>query len=68
MQHVNTFISLSTVMDEENEWDQLNAKTWRGLGLTDPIKTVEVCSMLFRLAPGLSGSVDRKSGSFYLPS
>lgn len=55
-------------MDEENEWDQLNAKTWRGLGLTDPIKTVEVCSMLFRLAPGLSGSVDRKSGSFYLPS
>lgn len=24
------------------EWESLNRKTWRGLGLTDPVKTVEV--------------------------
>jgi len=30
-------------MDEdENEWEALNRTNWRGLGLTDPIKSVEV--------------------------
>jgi hypothetical protein len=33
-------------MDEdENEWEALNRTNWRGLGLTDPIKAVEVCSL-----------------------
>jgi len=27
---------------EENEWEQLNRTNWKGLGLTDPIKNVEV--------------------------
>lgn len=29
--------------EDESEWDQLNKTNWRGLGLTDPIKRVEVC-------------------------
>lgn len=29
--------------DETEQWDQINNKAWRGLGLTDPIKNVEVC-------------------------
>ena len=29
-------------VDEDNEWDQLNKTTWKGLKLSDPIKTVEV--------------------------
>lgn len=34
-------------MDEdENEWEALNRINWRGLGLTDPIKSVEVCLSL----------------------
>jgi hypothetical protein len=28
--------------EEENEWDQLNKTSWNGLGLTDPVKNVEV--------------------------
>lgn len=28
--------------EEESEWDQLNQTSWKGLGLTDPIKSVEV--------------------------
>jgi hypothetical protein len=31
------------VMNEaENEWDQITATNWKGLGLNDPIKKVEV--------------------------
>jgi DNA-directed RNA polymerase III subunit RPC2 len=30
------------VVDEESDWDLLNRTNWRGLGLTDPIKSVEV--------------------------
>lgn len=30
------------VNDDESEWDHLNRTHWRGLGLTDPIKSVEV--------------------------
>lgn len=29
---------------DENDWDHLNQANWRGLGLTDPIKSVEVRS------------------------
>lgn len=28
--------------EEENEWEHLNRTNWRGLGLTDSIKSVEV--------------------------
>lgn len=27
---------------EDSQWDQLNRTEWRGLGLTDPIKSIEV--------------------------
>lgn len=38
----------------DDSWDGLNRTEWRGLGLTDPIKKVEVsdskmCSMALRL-------------------
>lgn len=29
--------------NDHDEWSQLNQTDWRGLGLTDPIKNVEVC-------------------------
>jgi hypothetical protein len=32
--------------DGEDEWEQLNRTNWRGLGLTDPIKNIEVCLRL----------------------
>lgn len=28
--------------EEENDWDKLNRTSWKGLGLTDPVKSVEV--------------------------
>ena len=28
---------------EDEEWARAAQKNWRGLGLTDPIKSVEVC-------------------------
>lgn len=37
-------------MDEDdNEWESLIRTNWRGLGLTDPIKGVEVCPPLLAL-------------------
>jgi hypothetical protein len=33
---------MADLNDEESEWDHLNRTNWRGLGLTDPIKSVEV--------------------------
>ena len=33
-------------IDEESEWDHLNRTNWHGLGLTDPIKSIEVRFML----------------------
>jgi hypothetical protein len=33
---------MADLHDEESEWDHLNRANWRGLGLTDPIKSVEV--------------------------
>ena len=35
-------------VDEESEWDHLNRTSWRGLGLTDPIKSIEVRFMSSR--------------------
>lgn len=32
------------------EWESLNRKTWRGLGLTDPVKKVEVSPLLTKLS------------------
>ena len=32
---------------EDTEWDQLNRGKWRGIGLTDPIKNVEVFGLSF---------------------
>lgn len=39
--------------DTELEWDQIAQKTWSGLGLTDPIKRIEVSSapLIFELTP-----------------
>lgn len=31
--------------DDENDWDVLNQPKWRGLGISDPIKSVEVREM-----------------------
>lgn len=33
---------MAIVGEEENDWEHLNRTNWRGLGLADPIKTVEV--------------------------
>lgn len=32
--------------EEESDWEHLNRTNWRGLGLADPIKTVEVFFLL----------------------
>lgn len=29
--------------DDEQDWEEDSQPNWRGLGLTDPIKSVEVC-------------------------
>lgn len=34
---------MGTRQDEEETWQSGDAAHWRGLGLTDPIKSVEVC-------------------------
>jgi DNA-directed RNA polymerase III subunit RPC2 len=33
---------MGTLQEEETEWEQLNRTNWRGIGLADPIKSVEV--------------------------
>lgn len=30
---------------DEDDWDEVERSNWRGLGLTDPIKNVEVSTM-----------------------
>lgn len=30
---------------EDAEWEELNRTNWKGLGLTDPIKNIEVCEI-----------------------
>jgi hypothetical protein len=39
-------VFIRMAVDEESEWDHLNRTNWRGLGLTDPIKSIEVRSLL----------------------
>ena len=34
---------------EDTKWDQLNHGNWRGIGLTDPIKNVEVFWKFYEL-------------------
>lgn len=55
------------------EWESLNRKTWRGLGLTDPVKTVEVSFVLY--SPGfpfrraeVKAIILRTSGFYFQPS
>jgi DNA-directed RNA polymerase III subunit RPC2 len=36
-------LNMGTLDEDSSEWDQSNRTNWRGLGLTDPIKHVEVC-------------------------
>lgn len=36
--------------DTHLEWDQITQKTWSGLGLTDPIKRIEVRSAPYHRA------------------
>lgn len=34
---------MATLEEIEEEWARIGQSNWRGLGLTDPIKSVEVC-------------------------
>lgn len=54
-------------MDEdESEWEQINAKNWRGLGLTDPIKSVEVRLLVSCILLSIeSDTRTRTNGFFY---
>ncbi len=53
-------------VDGEQDWDQLNKSNWRGLGLSDPIRSVEVrdCSRLRATRPIVV--FFRINGSFFL--
>lgn len=33
---------MATIGEEEHDWEHENRTNWRGLGLADPIKRVEV--------------------------
>ena len=37
-----TCLYMATLGKEESNWDYINKTDWRGLGLTDPIKNVQV--------------------------
>jgi DNA-directed RNA polymerase III subunit RPC2 len=39
---------MATLSGEEGDWEHLNQTNWRGLGLTDPIKSVEVRSFFLK--------------------
>lgn len=55
--------------DEENEWDRLNKTSWNGLGLTDPVKNVEVrLPRLTCKSPCRQRGSTRTNGFFYPPS
>jgi len=57
-----------TPNDEENEWEQPNRTNWRGLGLTDPIKSVEVRVMRLAYLNTIHTLSTRTNGFCYLPS
>ncbi|KAG6890204.1 DNA-directed RNA polymerase III subunit [Termitomyces sp. Mi166 len=50
--------------DETDQWDQINNKTWRGLGLTDPIKNVEDKWLLLPAFLKVKGLVKQHIDSF----
>ncbi|KAH6911964.1 DNA-directed RNA polymerase [Coprinopsis sp. MPI-PUGE-AT-0042] len=50
--------------DEETEWDQLNKVKWKGLGLTDPVKTVEDKWLLLPAFLKVKGLVKQHIDSF----
>jgi DNA-directed RNA polymerase III subunit RPC2 len=33
---------MAALADEEEQWEHLHKSNWRGLGISDPIKSVEV--------------------------
>ncbi len=35
-------MTMAGYSEEDTEWDKLNRTSWKGLGLTDPVKSVEV--------------------------
>lgn len=41
-------IYVMTVETRDDEWDEVERSNWRGLGLTDPIKNVEVSTKCVR--------------------
>ena len=49
---------------EDEEWQHLNHTNWRGLGLADPIKNVEV--RLFRISPLRTTLIARPTGQVAL--
>jgi hypothetical protein len=52
---------------EDTGWDQLNPGIWKGIGLTDPIKNVEVSNQtgfLARLMPLYLGQMAASSSFF----
>jgi hypothetical protein len=53
---------MTTIREEENDWEHENRTNWRGLGLADPIKRVEVffsflCVVPIALIIGTSGQM-----------
>jgi hypothetical protein len=50
--------------NEGNQWDHLNNLNWRGLGLTDPIKNVEVRPALPYFLTTTQNGRNRTSGYF----
>lgn len=48
------YSNMADAMEEdEGDWDQLQQPNWLGLGLTDPIKSVDV-SIFMSLYPSLT--------------
>lgn len=54
------------LQSEGANWDRLDVPDWNGIGLTDPIKTVEVCKLNY--VPVLLLVFLRTSGYYYQPS
>ncbi|KAG5638940.1 DNA-directed RNA polymerase III subunit [Sphagnurus paluster] len=50
--------------EDQNEWDQINARNWKGIGLTDPIKSVEDKWLLLPAFLKVKGLVKQHIDSF----
>ena len=66
LHYVIRLLTLGMAVDEESEWDHLNRTNWRGLGLTDPIKSIEVSFMPSRL--GMSSRATDQDKWLLLPA